>query len=448
MNTQYNHETLYLTGMIISEVGGVILPTKSEIALRLQVLMDSIPDEVIPDDSIYIDTNYTGSNNGYKGTFTAPFNELPSFENGKTYKVKRGSLIGNIIFSQKTGVILAEYGEGDMAKISSTGVVHLINFQNSTNCKVIGFEVKGSNNAISLTHADNSHGCGVYGCDMSEAHHSNNNGFGLHAFYSDDFEFIDNKIDNVALDGVYTKYCKRIKITGNHFTRLNQRYFSNTNQSVSSGDGIQLDGTYDGFYIAYNIIDRSDGAGNKYGLILNSAPGLSDEATGIIEHNKFINNNNVPSCIHIERGNDIQVLNNEFIGAGGQQAIRLGGKFAKNTLIKGNTFRHFDRGVGVGATYPGGYPASGTIIESNIFYNVDKYHVWVDKSQAVMTNNIHIRTTDSGVAVYNYGGGSVEMTGAHFSELNMGGSFGNGSNATYGQVNFIDPENGNFGIVE
>ena len=65
-----------------------------------------------------------------------------------------------------------------------------------------------------------------------------------------------------------------------------------------------------------------------------------------------------------------------------------------------------------------------------------------------MTNNIHIRTTDSGVAVYNYGGGSVEMTGAHFSELNMGGSFGNGSNATYGQVNFIDPENGNFGIVE
>ena len=46
MNTQYNHETLYLTGMIISEVGGVILPTKSEIALRLQVLMDSIPREV------------------------------------------------------------------------------------------------------------------------------------------------------------------------------------------------------------------------------------------------------------------------------------------------------------------------------------------------------------------------------------------------------------------
>lgn len=448
MNTKENHETLSLTSMKIAGVIGMPPITKSEISIRLQALIDSIPDEVLPDDAIYIDTKYSGSNSGYKGTITAPFKTLPAFENGKTYKVKRGSVIPNITFSQKTDVTISEYGDGPLAKISSTGVVHLINFQNSSNCRVIGFKVEGSNNAISLTHADNSPKCGVYGCDMSEAHHSNNNGFGLHAFYSDDFELIDNKIDNVALDGIYTKFCKRIKVTGNRFTRLNQRYFTNPNQSASSGDGIQLDGTYDGFYIAHNIIDRSDGAGNKYGLILNSAAGLSDEATGTIEHNKFISNNNVSACIHIERGNGIQVLNNEFIGSGGQQAIRLGGKFVKNTLIKGNTFRNFDRGVGVGATYPGGYPATNTIVEDNIFYNVKQYHVWVDKSKVTLKNNTHMRTTDKGIAIFNYGGGSAVIESGHYSIAGMEGSFGAGTNPTYAPINFIDPDNGNFQILK
>jgi len=75
-----------------------------------------------------------------------------------------------------------------------------------------------------------------------------------------------------------------------------------------------------------------------------------------------------------------------------------------NTLIQDCTFENCSRGVGVGATYPGGYPATGTMIINNYFEGTEQYSVWTDKATVIIGGNMHNGKPGS-IDYYNFGGG-------------------------------------------
>jgi len=130
---------------------------------------------------------------------------------------------------------------------------------------------------------------------------------------------------------------------------------------------------------------------------------VSDNATGVIEYCTFETDYTVTSAVLIERGRGIIVRYNTFEGS--TQGIRVAGKYCKDVEIYGNIFINCSNGVGVGATYPGGYPATGTKVYDNEFLNIAKYHIWVDKSTVQIWDNLHDGKAGS-IVNYNYGGGS------------------------------------------
>lgn len=363
--------------------------------------------------TIYIDP--TNSKPGQNGSMQNPYSSWNNiqFSDGNTYLQKRGTThvsSSQIYLNGKTNVTIGAYGNGVRPKFIYKGSGYAFRIVASNYCIIQDFEVNGSGNAVALV--------GIVGTATSylqfnilsrlaltNAHNPNNAGFGIHAFYCDGLSIIKTDISNVALDGMYLRNTLHTDIGHCNIYDINRRYFLNTDQAKSSGDGIQLDGYYDGFYLHHTIVQRTNGAGNKFGVIIASAPGVSDNATGLIEYCTFYTDAAVTTSLHIERGNGIIVQYNSFLGI--TQGIRLGGQWAKNTIIRNNHFDGCSRGIGVGATYPGGYPATGTVITDNFFENIGQYHIWVDKATVMVRGNSHDGKPGS-VYQYDYGGGKFE----------------------------------------
>ncbi len=397
-------------------------------------------------ETFYIDPTYSGLESG---TMTQPYNAWTdvTFVDGNTYRQKRGSTYtsgAQIYVNGKQNVTLGAYGEGSRPVFSYTGNGHAIRMEGGlVNCTVEDFEVNGNGGASSLVSIAGTTGTYaqstiVSNCLLYNAHNANNAGFGIIAFYNNGLKVLNTEIHHVALDGIYSKYEPTIEIGYCNVYDVNRRYFVNPNETASSGDGIQLDGTYDGFHIHHTTIDRTNTAGNKYNLILNSAAGLSDNAFGIIEYCTFITTGNVSSAVHIERGNGIITRYNVFQGS--TQGIRLGGQYTKNNLIHNNLFYNCDRGIGIGSTWVSGVagPCTGTKVYNNVFYHVNTYHIWVDRTPVDARNNIHMRTTDAGVAIHNYGGGSWSLSHNAYSSIAVAGTPGTGGNPVIGNPLFVD----------
>lgn len=356
---------------------------------------------------VYIDPTAPTEGNGSK---VKPFKSLPAQQSNETYLFKCGttSIISNQIYiSGKTQITIGSYGKGSRPVIKYTGNSSAVRIENSNYITIKDVEIVGTPAAYSLIYVMGSASqyllfIRIENCSLSNAHNQNNAGFGVYAWYCRDLKVLHCNVSNVAVDGFYCRYTPGIEIGYCNVYDINRRYFQNPDQKYSSGDGIQLDGNYNGFYIHHSIVQRNNKAGNKFGVILASAPGVSDNATGLIEYCTFYTDAAVTTSLHIERGNGIIVRYNHFAGV--TQGIRIGGQYAKNTQIYDNTFEGCSRGVGVGATYPGGYPATGTVVKDNYFVNVTEYCIWTDKATVFVSNNDY---TDSpgAVAEYNYGGG-------------------------------------------
>ncbi|MDD4598059.1 MAG: cadherin domain-containing protein [Lentimicrobiaceae bacterium] len=400
--------------------------------------------------TIYIDPSSNNSNPN--GSMSNPYKSWAgvNFVNGNSYVQKRGTTYTSssyIYINGRNNITIGSYGTGSLPKFSYTGSGHAFRLENSSSCIIEDFDVNGNTNAVSLVYVSGTSGNYasnniIRNCNLYNAHNSNNGGFGIYGFYNHNLKMLNTDIHNVALDGVYLKFATNLEIGYCNIYDINRRYFSNSNQTYSSGDGVQLDGTYNGFHIHHTTIDRTNGAGNKYNLILNSAAGLSDNATGIIEYNTFINSDNIAYAVLIERGNGIITRYNTFKGSTG--GIRLGGAYTKNNLIHHNIFYNCTTGVGIGYTYPSAGPCTGTKVYNNVFYHVTSYHIWVDKTNVVTRNNIHYRTNDSGVALYNYGGGSWTISNNCYGTSATAGSPGAGSGAVTGNPLFINPSTYNF----
>ncbi|MGV8964415.1 MAG: cadherin domain-containing protein, partial [Candidatus Saccharimonadaceae bacterium] len=394
--------------------------------------------------TIYIDPTNTSS--GQNGSITNPYDSWTdfSFVNGNTYLQKRGTTYtssSQIYISSKSNILIGAYNSGGRPKFSFTGSGYAFYIVSSSNCTVENFEVNGNSNAaalISIYGTTSSYTVNniINNCLLYNAH-SQGSGQGICGFYNDHLTILNTEIHNVAIDGIYLAYEPNIEIGYCNIYDVNRRYFSNPDQYYSSGDGIQLDGNYDGFRIHHTTIDRTNGAGNKYDLILNSA-GSSQYASGIIEYCTFKTGPNVSSAVHIEMGDNIITRYNIFKGS--TQGIKLGGNNTSNNLIHNNLFYDCKYGVGIA------WGVTNTKVYNNVFYHVSSYHIWVDRTNVITRNNIHMRTTDAGVAIYNYGGGSWTISNNCYSSAAVSGTPGTGTNPIIGNPNFINPATGNFNI--
>jgi hypothetical protein len=419
--------------------------------LALTVLLVLFYSSLLFSATIYIDPTNTAS--GQNGTITNPYNSWTAFSvvNGNTYLQKRGTTYTSstqILLSSKSNIFIGAYGTGNRPKFSYTGTGYAFRIESSSYCTIDNFEVDGNVNAHSLVGIIGSTGNytqsnTINNCLLYNAHNTNTAGFGIHSFYNNNLSILNTEIHNVAIDGMYLRYNTNVEIGYCNIHDVNKRYFINPDQTFSSGDGIQFDGNYNGFHLHHTIVDRTDGAGNKFNVIFNSGPGISDNATGIIEYCTFINSANVAWAVHIERGNGIIIRYNNFQGT--TLGLRIAGAYTSNNLIHNNIFQNCVDGIRVGYTTSVG-PATGTKIFNNVFYHVSQYHITVDRTNVEVRNNIHMRTTDNGVALHNFGSGTWTISNNCYSSTAVAGTPGTGSNPVIGNPLFISPSTGNFNI--
>jgi len=393
--------------------------------------------------TVYIDPAYSGAESG---TMEQPYNAWTdvAIASGNTYLQKRGTTYSSatqIYINGKNNVTIGAYGAGNRPVFSYTGGGYAFRMESSANCTVENFEVNGNSNAVALVGVNGSAGAyteslTVNNCLLYNAHNPNNAGFGIHGGYNSNLKILNTEIHNVALDGIYVRYEPNIEIGYCNIYDINRRYLSNPNQTYSSGDGIQLDGNYNGFHLHHTTIARTNGCANKFNVILASA-GVSINATGIIEYNTFITDSAVTTALHIEHGNGIITRYNTFKGC--TQGIRIGGGGTANNLIHNNIFYNNSSGIGVGYTYSSNYhpvgPAVGTKIYNNVFHNVSGYNIWVDKTNVEAKNNIH---AGPGVAIHNYGGGSWTLANNCYASAALAGTPGTGADPVIGDPLFVN----------
>ncbi|HMS91818.1 MAG TPA: hypothetical protein PKC87_06340, partial [Candidatus Absconditabacterales bacterium] len=271
---------------------------------------------------VYIDPTYTGINGTENGTIDRPFNswmDITGFQSNVDYLQKKGTTYtssSQIFLSAKNNITIGTYGSGTRPLFSYLGGGYAIRIELSNNITVEGLEINGNTGAHSLIGLNNHSTINPQGlyffnnkidnCVLYNAHNSNNAGFGIHASYNDGLKILNTTIYNVAVDGIYARYTPNLEIGYSTIYDVNRRYFESGHQDqiYSNGDGIQLDGYWNGFHLHHTIIDRTNGAANKFNVILASA-GVSIDATGIIEYNTFITDSMVTTALHIEHGNGI-----------------------------------------------------------------------------------------------------------------------------------------------
>ncbi|MHC1775947.1 MAG: cadherin domain-containing protein [Lentimicrobium sp.] len=402
--------------------------------------------------TIYIDPTNTTS--GQNGTISNPYDSWTDFSlvSGNTYLQKRSTTYTsstNIYIGSKSNIIIGTYGSGNRPIFSYTGSTYAFHVEYSSGCTIENFEVNGNTNAHSLIRINGAQGnetnnITINNCLLYNAHNANNAGFGIHGGRNNNLSILNTEMHNIALDGMYLSNCLNLEIGYCNIYDMNRRYFINPNQTYSSGDGIQLDGNYNGFHLHHTTVNRTNGAGNKFNVILASAVGTSNNAFGIIEYCTFVTDTNVSTALMIEMGNGIITRYNKFMGV--TQGIRLGGAYTSNNLIHNNIFSNCTSGIGIGYKYPSVGPATNTKVYNNVFYHVSNYHIWLDKTYVETRNNIHVRTTDAGVAIYNYGGGTWTISNNCYSSAATAGTPGTGSNPVIGDPLFISPSTGNFNI--
>lgn len=432
------------------------------------VVDTQVQDEI---NTIYIDP--TNKNNNRNGNINNPYNSFSEFtiQNNYTYKLKNSTtyISSDVLrIDNKNGVKLSTYGNSEMKpKFQFNGYNPALYFINSSNCEIDGWEISGSNAARSLitstggsTESTYNKNILIKNCILHTAYYNGtkSGGFGIETYNNDNLKILNCEIFNIAVDGIYARNCINTEIGNCNLHNINQLYETNKDQTWSSGDGIQLDGQWDGFYIHHNIIDRSDSkTGNKSGIILNSAEGVSDNSTGIIEYNIFKKNNNVNEHLLISRGLNIIVRYNIFKEDG--LALNIQGK-CKNTLIHNNIFYGCGRGIMIGySSTPKIYTDK---IYNNVFYGLTGYnpysnnispaggfHIQIDNGVKIESkNNIHVRTTDNSVSIYKFGTtATTNISNNCYDTISTAGKLGTGINSIIDNPLFVDSNNKDFHLL-
>lgn len=246
--------------------------------------------------TIYIDPANNAS--GQNGSMSNPYNSWTKFtiSSGNTYLQKAGSTFtttSGISISNKTNVTLGTYGSGAKAKIVASGSGnHIINISSSSNITVKDLDISSTGTWIS--------GVIIQGSNASNNQINSSvirkTEWGVRVITtSGGTKILHSTINDIKDDGIYVKDASSVEIGFCTIFDVNKKYLVNTNESYSSGDGIQIASTNNMvFNIHDNIIDHSS-MGNKFCIIA-----WGNNYSGTIERNVIIGNRNkVTSGIYL-----------------------------------------------------------------------------------------------------------------------------------------------------
>lgn len=411
---------------------------------------------------IYIDptsgTNGAGTIGDPKNTFTG----LTLQDNTK-YHIKRGTTLTSstvIDLSSRTNTIITDYDSGDIPAFKWTGTgTCAVRFAQSTSCTVENLEVYTdlSNSVITLiqlgtgTQFNGGTGNTIQNCLLHDVKQgTSDGGIGIRGG-GDELSILYTEIYNCGCDGIYLANANDLEIGWCNIHHINQNYAGsgvgfNSLGTGAGGDNIQLDGSWDGFYIHDTILDRTDAyTGNKFALIYNSGTGVNESSSGIIEHCDFKmkSGSNLGAAIYAGWGDGTIIRFNIFRIGG----IRIS-NYTGQTMTCANTLIHHNLFIGcayaAGVAYGGATPDT----RNTKFYNNTVYEgtnaSWLDRTYIDMRNNIFDRGSTSSVAIYNYGGSSWTIYNNCYSESAAAGTPGTGTDPQIGDPGFIDEDEEDF----
>jgi len=234
--------------------------------------------------TIYIDPSYSGSTQN--GSMSNPYNSWSkvTISSGNTYLQKAGTTFntsGGLTINGKTGVTIGSYGSGNKPRIVSSGSSnHIINISSSSGVTVKDIEITSTGNSTT----------GVIIQGTNAGNNTINNtlihkvGWGVRIITtSGGNKILKSTIHDTKDDGIYIKDASSIEIGFCTIYDVNKKYLQNTDESYSSGDGIQMASTNNlVFNIHDNIIDHSS-MGNKFCIIA-----WGNNYSGTIERNTII----------------------------------------------------------------------------------------------------------------------------------------------------------------
>lgn len=425
------------------------------IGLGFGLLSNSTQEYFPVANTIYIDqTNVAGGRNGSHANPYNSFSET-TLQDSYEYKLKGTYTTSTPIdLTSRTGIKITSYGF-PLAKFNYTGAsAYAIRINNSTNC-VIRLDVDCNGTTLrGIYLGDGSNNLGGSGHTISGKVHNCYQGA---SDYASGIQgggtniTIDNcEIYDTGSDGMYLVNTTNLKVNWCYIHHINQNYGNVNNLgNGASGDGIQLDGSWNGYHISNTIIDRSDAnTGNKFCIIANSANGTNDASSGIIERCTFKTKTGVTVAVYLAQGNGTIVRYNTFEGTTGGIGIynysfpaNTYFNTCKNTLIHSNIFYNCSYGVGV--AYGGATDNRNTKAYNNVFYNIPM-HIWVDRTFIDSRNNIHLRANGTDVAIHNYGSGTWNIENNCYGTTATIGNPGSGKDSITANPLFVDAVNHNF----
>jgi len=283
------------------------------------------------------------------GSREKPYNHL-SFGSGKTLLLKRTSFRtgGELVINGLSDLLIGAYGSGDKPSlVNNDGTKVLCIGGGAKNITIRDISMSTANYPGTSAQAGirlyeypagaigGSDNVSILNCEIKNVE----SGIVAVPGNASNLTIAWNHIHHVEVEGIYLKGNKGTNIIHACYIHdVNEKYYENQNETVSSGDNIQLDET-ENAVVSNCLIDRSN-AGNKFCLI----PGSS--------------------------GLSIEIRNNYFIAYPGRPAIFWIGYTG---ICEGNTFRGGAHGF---------WGFSGTPeIRSNIFLNTSTSAIHIEQSQ-------------------------------------------------------------------
>lgn len=416
--------------------------------------------------TVYVDP--TNSDGGRDGSIENPYNAFTeiTLQNDYTYKLKAGTTLTtatHLYCNGLSNVTFTSYGTGDLPKFIFTGggsTSYCIMFNSCSNITLDSWDVSGNNAVWSVIRNDNSSGTTITNCELHDALYAGDDGgFGIRSSGSINFRILNTHISYTGNDGFYCNgNSYNLEIGYCRVEYVNQSEPNTPGNNSGGGDGIQLNGRYDGYHIHHTIIDRNvDSIGNKYCLLVDQAATSPVLDGGIIEYCTFRHNANVLGGVILGHNLNTIVRYNTFEGPyGGEGAIKLSGGSCQGTLIYGNKFYNIaGKGITLGYSYSGSGnwgPSTGTKIYNNVFYNLSAYGtnwgcIWNDRTTAECKNNIFHMNGNTSAAFTNYSGAIWTLSNNCFDALSSVGNSGQGTNAVVANPLFVDAPNKDFHLT-
>lgn len=246
----------------------------TEISVSIKIISES--------SCVFVDPGFSVNGDGSRNN---PKNNL-SFLSDKHIFLKRGStrIGGELVISGKSNIVLGAYGKGEKPKLVNNDASKVICIGGgSSNITIRDITLKSQSYPNSFAAAGirfydypaggngGTNRASIINCEIENVE----SGIVAVPANANDVFIGWTHIHHVMIEGIYLKENGgNNEIHACYIHDVNEKYYENTNETVSSGDNIQLDNTRNA-KINHCLIDRRN-AGNKF-CIIPGGPGMNLE---------------------------------------------------------------------------------------------------------------------------------------------------------------------------